>query len=762
MYCTYEDIQYCITGGTQARVSNPVYTPTVLQQQQQQQNSNDDKQPTTNSSGTASSSSSLPHIDKNTNSNSFTFRPTLLVRTSDMTVVPGHEAKNGYCALSYCWQWSGSLNSKFDEKADDNYRVDDGLHTLVDHGDVIGQTIIGVATGYYNNVNISFSKSNSNQPRHYTLYNEEGPVDFGEWKTDIEWQKRHIHYHNVKFEQIIQQLCRQFDIEYIWYDQLCIDHDDNTTTKTAIKRKELRQMHQIYSHADYTLAMVPEMHYKKQYQWNHLGERVGDDRGNNLEMDPQYKLRIDQCFQQLIQSKWCQRVWTFSETAASKKVLFVGRNVHMWSDTVLFNLDYAHSWWTINMGASPEYLLQIITTLLQKHSVGGSINASTALWHINKRRCLRSHDKIFALAMVFPNLLLDHITFSYKQALLPLMNCAYSLLAIQDLSVLCFGKKYNDGLFKPVEEEEDKEFCAILHYRRRQEDVLNELAPSWTGLAQEATHLLKMAFHSFPPRTQFSDYHLSPYDNDHSGYLRIQSKSITVTIDLIQKKTIFPQQQKQKQQERTHPKVVYGFDIPQQEDTIEQQGHPVTHGFDIPQQEISIEEKSYMYEVHRVVPVQERQQDSNISVSMDSISYFELPRLTGLMATHWLSQAQQGGIHQKEHDRPLFSNDLINPEAMATLWFSLIEEECKQCIILSDVAFEIDFLLGFKAYPVIIKQSSPSTSAPSMMIDGDFLEPSPSSPGTMDRYKSIGLCFARNIEYIGYDRDESPQIFTIT
>ncbi|KAI9251901.1 hypothetical protein BDA99DRAFT_521481 [Phascolomyces articulosus] len=30
----------------------------------------------------------------------------------------------------------------------------------------------------------------------------------------------------VKFEGIIQRICQQFNIKYIWVDQLCINQDD--------------------------------------------------------------------------------------------------------------------------------------------------------------------------------------------------------------------------------------------------------------------------------------------------------------------------------------------------------------------------------------------------------------------------------------------------------------------------------------------------------------------------------------------------------
>ncbi|KAI9251475.1 hypothetical protein BDA99DRAFT_521976 [Phascolomyces articulosus] len=57
----------------------------------------------------------------------------------------------------------------------------------------------------------------------------------------------------VKFEGIIQQICQQFNIKYIWYDQLCINQDNKEE-----KQREIRNMHQIYENAYCTVAFVPD------------------------------------------------------------------------------------------------------------------------------------------------------------------------------------------------------------------------------------------------------------------------------------------------------------------------------------------------------------------------------------------------------------------------------------------------------------------------------------------------------------------------
>ncbi|KAI9245231.1 hypothetical protein BDA99DRAFT_528307 [Phascolomyces articulosus] len=57
----------------------------------------------------------------------------------------------------------------------------------------------------------------------------------------------------VKFEGIIQQICQQFNIKYIWCDQLCINQNNKEE-----KLREIRNMHHIYENAYCTVALVPE------------------------------------------------------------------------------------------------------------------------------------------------------------------------------------------------------------------------------------------------------------------------------------------------------------------------------------------------------------------------------------------------------------------------------------------------------------------------------------------------------------------------
>ncbi|KAI9251464.1 hypothetical protein BDA99DRAFT_541452 [Phascolomyces articulosus] len=162
------------------------------------------------------------------------FMPTKLVRISDMKAVDGSQVNEGYCALSYSWNQSGDI--LFDETTGKSKRIDEGKHKII------------------------------------RIYGS---------------------YEYVKFEVIIQEICQQFNIKYIWYDQLCINQDDKDE-----KQHEICNMYHIYENAYCTVALVPD--YSKSRCLN--------------ESEQQY----------------FKRLWTLEEAIKSKRLLFVGRDKHQW------------------------------------------------------------------------------------------------------------------------------------------------------------------------------------------------------------------------------------------------------------------------------------------------------------------------------------------------------------------------------------------------------------------------------------------------
>ncbi|KAI8142991.1 heterokaryon incompatibility protein-domain-containing protein [Fennellomyces sp. T-0311] len=161
-----------------------------------------------------------------------------------MQVVGGATIKEHYWALSYSWGQSGEIINLDSKKSK---RLDEGQHTLV-------------------------SKPCA----------------------DRETEKT-----QVKFERLIQQMCMDFNIGYIWYDQKCIDQDDDDE-----KLREIKNMHKIYENARCTLVLIPEL-------------KVATSTAN---------------INAIPESNWSKRMWTLEEAYVSKSMLFVGQNAHLWSD----------------------------------------------------------------------------------------------------------------------------------------------------------------------------------------------------------------------------------------------------------------------------------------------------------------------------------------------------------------------------------------------------------------------------------------------
>ncbi|KAI9255653.1 hypothetical protein BDA99DRAFT_539801 [Phascolomyces articulosus] len=182
------------------------------------------------------------------------FIPDRLVRVSDMKVIEGKDAKEGYCTLSYAFKQSGEIT--VEENSDKLKRIDEGKHRI-----------------------IFPAKTIRVKPR---------------------GRKRlppKIKY--VTFEGLIQHICQDFNIKYIWYDQLCIDQDNLTE-----KCKTIRQIHQIYRHAYCTVALVPELTtVSHKTEW-HLP-------------------RHNAASNTLLKSLWMKRMWTLAEASMSQRLLFV-------------------------------------------------------------------------------------------------------------------------------------------------------------------------------------------------------------------------------------------------------------------------------------------------------------------------------------------------------------------------------------------------------------------------------------------------------
>ncbi|KAI9243909.1 hypothetical protein BDA99DRAFT_529703 [Phascolomyces articulosus] len=571
------------------------------------------------------------------------FRPTRLLRTSDMAVVPGTEAKNGYCALSYPWEWSGDIET-VETNDDDNDDNDDNSNDLdptttsttsfpsprqrqrrVDRGHHI---YVERPARPFTNLMFGVAHRETEQKNPFERYLQRYRRMESESNPNT---------HCVSFTEIIKQLCWMFEIDYIWYDQLCIlqsNHQD--------KQNEIRQMHQIYGNAQFTLVMIPEMRFNSKYVEEIYEGRTPTQRG------------IQECIQQIATSKWAQRTWTFEEAVLSKRLLFVGRNVHVWSDTLVST---THPWHVLPRLQRKKIDIDLVPTSLRstvklrrdkkeqdkkKNSVKISdlrdeshvrfvqnlctitpdtISASSALWHIHRGKSTQDHDKIFALANIFPRLMDGMNDFSYDQPLLPLMSQFYNNLIQHDLSILCFGKAAVD--------------IDMYHGMGRKSNTVG--ITSWTGVG--GSHMLQTPTHPMAPTTSFGRYFVTE-----EGYLSIYSKSIPVSIDIVDR--------------CPHTSAVH----------------------------------TYM--------IKDRGTAGSLKATMDHGSYLQVVSY-GLTPTHWLSPWEYSASTLALDDLSLSTTN--NATNTTTTWFSFASndnEVHKRCVILIDVAFDIG-MDGFIAYPVI-------------------------------------------------------------
>ncbi|KAI8148575.1 hypothetical protein BJV82DRAFT_709362 [Fennellomyces sp. T-0311] len=315
-----------------------------------------------------------------------TFKPRYLVRVADMELVHGSDVNEHYCCLSYCLSQSGEITDLGKGKYE---RVDRFRHRYFD----------------------------------YEIDPETNKFDP---------KTRTVQY--CDFETLIQEICCDHEIKYIWYDQMCV-LDENET----VKMREIKMMDRIFQNALFTIALLPELRKRTLLR--------GRWRDDNI---------YESQFRQFQVFEYCKRVWTVVEAYHSHNILFVGRDVHFYSKHLYQDCvcrDTALNLFLRNFGFEGNSGQKIRWTARQ------------ALGYLANCECRNPYDRVYALATIFPELR-RMIKYNYKQNLEELETRFYRYLARQDPTILFFGN---------FDMDISDSICAF-----RRAHALR--APSWAGV----------------------------------------------------------------------------------------------------------------------------------------------------------------------------------------------------------------------------------------------------------------------------------------
>ncbi|KAI9265219.1 hypothetical protein BDA99DRAFT_508076 [Phascolomyces articulosus] len=193
--------------------------------------------------------------------------------------------------------------------------------------------------------------------------------------------------------------------------------DDNGT-----KLREIKQMHRIYGNACYTVAMVPEVHIHNRNDF--------DTIHSVLKVRKAYVRAWADIGQT---SLWWKHSRVLEETLASKRILVIGTDTHIWQD----NSSYTCNMFTIG---DDDVSKQTFDLANQRHPGRENVNqASTGKINNLQASSKQQHD-IFPLV----NIMSKNIEkIDYKINTKIAFHHFYRTMAIYDLSMLCFGSNYH-------------------------------------------------------------------------------------------------------------------------------------------------------------------------------------------------------------------------------------------------------------------------------------------------------------------------------
>ncbi|KAI9262191.1 hypothetical protein BDA99DRAFT_537535 [Phascolomyces articulosus] len=309
-----------------------------------------------------------------------TYQPKWLIRVSDWVRVPGSDATNGYCALSYRWRQAGDIVQNDQGK---DQIVDKGKHCIVEE---------------YNR-----DKNDRVELKRTTNEREEieDAVRF------LSSPERTVTVKYVTYEKLLHKICTDFQIDYLWYDK-AYEEDGRID--------EIEKIPELYNSARFTIAMVPEFRVDDgnngiQYDMNHMGSSI----------QARYSAT-----RTMFQSLWWKSSWTLREIISSKHILVVGSDTNMWQ----------HS---LHSCRIPTIAFSLSDSLLdfKSQEAGGTVNQVLSEAHF--RTSSKPHDIIFTLVDIFPELC-NEIEVNYEIDEQTVFNMFYSCIADKlELSILCFG-----------------------------------------------------------------------------------------------------------------------------------------------------------------------------------------------------------------------------------------------------------------------------------------------------------------------------------
>ncbi|KAG2221704.1 hypothetical protein INT45_002742 [Circinella minor] len=239
-------------------------------------------------------------------------------------------------------------------------------------------------------------------------------------------------------------MCHDFQIDYLWYDKICIDSNNDDDEKT--KLKHIKNMHRIYAHANYTVALVPEIkvHHSKDFV-----------RRGNKEIEWCIKAR-SRALMDLRHSSWFKSSWSLAQVMMSQSILVVGQDLHFWQQsqqlinetTNIIPADMLYGF-LLNFPARLHRLQQ------QQSTAASSSGANQVFHQAYFRSSACQHDSLFALLNIFYPVIqnvqpilanINYTTMNLHHAFQDL----YRAIAARDLSILFFGV-HNPKIYGPVQ-----------------------------------------------------------------------------------------------------------------------------------------------------------------------------------------------------------------------------------------------------------------------------------------------------------------------